>query len=103
MKTCSLAKVILMSVAGVALLAPVAQAEPRGHAKSSSVLDQNEEERYVLVTGSHIPQRIKMKSIGSTTPYNLRIYSQRELLSTGRSNVGEALAALDPSLRLSGH
>lgn len=105
MKTYSLAKVILMSVTGAALFASVAQAAPRvkQKAKSSSVLDQNEEERYVLVTGSNIPQRIKMKSIGSTTPYNLRIYSQRELQSTGRSNVGEALATLEPSLRLSGH
>ncbi len=101
MKTFSLAKVMVISLAGAALLASVAQANPRTP-RTASVLDQDEEERYVLVTGSNIPQKIKRKSIGSTTPYNLRIYSQRELQSTGRSNVGEALSVLDPSISLSG-
>ncbi len=102
MKISSLARVILLSVCGAALLVPAAQADPRANRKPKSVLDQNEEERYVMVTGSNIPQKIKMKSIGTNTPYNLRIYSQRELLSTGRSSVGGALSALDPSISVSG-
>ncbi|MEO5722658.1 MAG: hypothetical protein ABIR71_14500 [Chthoniobacterales bacterium] len=104
MKTSRLTTMILMSVTGAALFASVAQAEPRAarKAKSHSVLDQNPEERYVLVTGSNIPQKVQLRSIGTTTPYNVRIYSHRELQSTGRSNVGEALSALEPSLTLSG-
>ncbi len=102
MKIFSLAKVIVLAVCGATFLAPVAQADPRASRKPKSVLDQNEEERYVMVTGSNIPQKIKLKSIGTTTPYNLRIYSQRELLSSGRQSVGGALSALDPSISVSG-
>ena len=101
MKLSSLTKVILLAVSGTALLASVAQADPRGRRSQSGVLDQNNEERYVMVTGSNIPQKIKVRSIGTTTPYNLRVYSQRELQSTGRQTPGEALSVLDPSIQLS--
>ena len=101
MKLSSLAKVILWSVSGAALLASAAQADPRVRRHQSGVLDQNEEERYVMVTGSNIPQKVIVRSIGTTTPYNVRIYSQRELLSTGRQNVGDALSVLDPSIQIS--
>ncbi len=102
MKTSSFAKLILLALFGAILLAPMAQADPRASRNAKRALDQNEEERYVMVTGSNIPQKIKVKSIGTTTPYNLRIYSQRELLSTGRQSVGGALSALDPSISISG-
>ena len=93
----------MFSVLCAALLVSVAQAGPRGHHKKSAILDQNEEERYVMVTGSHLPQKVRLKSIGTTTPYNVRIYTQRELESTGRQTVGEALSVLDPSIQLSRH
>ena len=80
--------------------AAVANAEPpRRHSKS--VLEQNEEERYVLLTGSNIPQKVKVKSIGTDSVHNIRIYTQRELLSTGRQTVAGSLA-LDPSIQISG-
>jgi hypothetical protein len=103
MKLFSLTKVILVSVSLTALLVSVAQADPRVRHKKSAILDQNEEERYVMVTGSHMPQKVKVRSIGTTTPYNVRIYTARELESTGRSTPGGALSALDPSITLSGH
>ena len=101
MKLSNRAKVILLSISGAALLASVAQADPRARRNKSGVLDQNEEERYVMVTGSNIPQKVIVRSIGTTTPYNLRVFSQRELLSTGRQNVGDALSVLDPSIQIS--
>jgi hypothetical protein len=102
MKSLSLLKVMLMSAVFGSCVASVAQAGPRRHEQKSRLLDQNEEERVVMVTGSHVPQKVKRKSIGTTTPYNVRIYSQRELQSTGQSTPGEALRALDPSITLSG-
>lgn len=57
-------------------------------------------EKYVMVTGSNIPQKVKRKSIGTDTAFNVRIFTQRELMSTGRPTVGEALA-LDPAVQLS--
>ncbi|MFN2477326.1 MAG: hypothetical protein ABR526_13415 [Chthoniobacterales bacterium] len=96
-----LTKLMLMMLMFGTCFAAGAQAGGRRHEKSR-ILDQNEEERVVFVTGSHLPQKVKRKSIGTTTPYNVRIYSQRELESTGRSTPGEALRALDPSISLSG-
>lgn len=69
---------------------------------SEKILQQDPEERYVMVTGSNIPQKIKLKSIGTETPYNLRIYTRREFESTGRQTVGGALSVLDPSITISG-
>lgn len=102
MKLFSLTKVILFSVSFATLLGSVAQADPRARHNKSAILDQNEEERYARVTGSNLPQKVKLKSIGTTTPYNVRIYTRRELESTGRFTPGEALRALDPSIQLSG-
>jgi hypothetical protein len=78
-----------------------AKADPKNYPRRRGMLLQDEQERYVLVTGSHIPQRVKLKSIGTTTPYNLRIYTKEELDSTGRQTVAGALA-LDPSITISG-
>jgi hypothetical protein len=101
MKLAGLSRLILMVFVLGTCFASVAQAQPRRHQKSR-LLDQDEEERFVMVTGSHLPQKVKRRSIGTTTPYNVRIYSQRELESTGRSTPGEALRALDPSITFSG-
>ncbi len=79
-----------------------AQADPVRHRSRSRILQQDETERYVYVTGSHIPQKLALKSIGTTTPYNLRIYTKAELDSTGRQTVAGALS-IDPSITISGH
>ena len=86
------------------VIAVQAKADPGNVMRDRSKnLVQNEEERYVLITGSNIPQRVKVRSIGTDTPYNIRIYTREELLSTGRQTVAGALA-LDPSIQIShGH
>lgn len=87
---------------GMALLTPAVFAQPN-NGDEEKTLKQNSEERYVLLTGSHVPQKVKVRSIGTDTPYNVRIYTQRELQSTGRSTPAEALSALDPSITISRH
>lgn len=100
MKSSASVSAIVLVLAVGSVVSPITQAGPTRH-RSEKILQQDEEERYVIVTGSHIPQRIKLKSIGTETPYNLRIYGRRELESTGRFTVGQALS-LDPSIGLSG-
>jgi hypothetical protein len=102
MKLFSPWKVAVLAGCFATLLVSVAQAGPRARHQKSKLLEQNEEERTVMVTGSHLPQKVRLKSIGTTTPQNVRIYTQRELQSTGLSTPGEALQALDPSITLSG-
>jgi hypothetical protein len=64
--------------------------------------DKEVNERTVFVTGSLIPQRIKLKSIGTTTVSPVRIIDRREIDATGRRTTRGVLIA-DPSVRTVGH
>lgn len=83
------------------LFSPIISAEPQNRHRSQRVLEQNADERYVVVTGSYIPQKVKAKSIGTDSVHNVRIFNHAELQSTGRQTLGEALT-LDPSIQLTG-
>src|SRR2546426_10383157 len=63
---------------------------------------QNVEERAVFVTGSLIPQRIKLKPIGTTTVSPVRIIDRHEIDWTGRFTTPGVLID-EPSLRVIGH
>ena len=71
-------------------------------ALGSKPVDQQADERTVFVTGSLIPQRIKLKRIGTTTTSPLRIIDRQEIDATGRQTTRGALVA-DPSARVTGH
>jgi len=59
-------------------------------------------ERTVFVTGSLIPQRIKLKPIGTTTFSPVRIIDRHEIDATGRRTTRGVLVA-DPSVQIVGH
>jgi hypothetical protein len=63
---------------------------------------QKVEERTVFVTGSLIPQRIKLHPIGTTTISPLRIIDRHEIDWTGRQTTAGAFV-VDPSVRIIGH
>ncbi len=100
MKPSILVKAMVVAVGLSAILLPAASAEPKNR-RTEKMLIQDSQERYVRVTGSHIPQKVQLRSIGTTTPYNLRVYTRRELESRGTGTVAGGLA-LDPSIRISG-
>ena len=101
MNTPALLRATVLAFAVGAFAVSATNAEPQKRRGSSKTLDQSEEERHVVITGSHVPQKVKVKSIGTDSVHNVRIYTHRELISTGRQSVGEALA-LDPSIQLTG-
>jgi len=55
-------------------------------------------ERTVFVAGSLIPQRVKLKPIGTTTVSPVRIIDRHEIDATGRRTTRGVLIA-DPSVR----
>ena len=59
-------------------------------------------EKAVFVTGSLIPQRIKLKRIGTTTVSPIRIIDRREIDATGRRTTRGVLTA-DSSLLAAAH
>ena len=59
--------------------------------------------KYVVLTGSYIPQKVVLRSIGTNTTSPLRIYNRNEIDKTGRVTT-EGVLRLDPSLTVvSGH
>ena len=56
----------------------------------------------VFVTGSHIPQRVKLYRVGTTTFSPLRMIDRWEIDQTGRHTTAGALAN-EPSLRVIGN
>lgn len=71
-----------------------------GSAIAGKPIEQGDE-KAVFVTGSLIPQRIKLKPIGTTTASPVRIIDRREIDATGRRTTRGALIA-DPSVRTVG-
>ena len=60
--------------------------------------------KYVFVTGSNIPQRVKVKSVGTATVSPVRVIKRESIRQSGRFTTERVLAAEDPSVRvLSGH
>jgi hypothetical protein len=64
--------------------------------------NQKVEERAVFITGSLIPQRIKVLPIGTTTVSPVRIIDRHEIDWTGRPTTPGAFIN-DPSVRIIGH
>ncbi len=60
------------------------------------------EERLVFITGSLIPQRVKVRPIGTTTTSPVRIINRSEIDQKGRLTTPGVLAD-EPSLRVIGH
>jgi hypothetical protein len=63
---------------------------------------QNVEEQTVFITGSLIPQRVKLRPIGTTTVSPVRIIDRHEIDRTGRQTTAGAFV-VDPSVRMIGH
>jgi uncharacterized membrane protein len=84
----------------VCILAGTALANPP--VKKTSRHKQKVEERTVFVTGSLIPQRIKLQAIGTTTVSPVRIIDRHEIDGTGRVTTPGAFVN-EPSLRVIGH
>lgn len=70
-------------------------------AVGSKPVDPQTEQQAVFVTGSLIPQRIKLKRIGTTTISPVRIIDRREIDQTGRRTT-PGIFVTDPSVRVIG-
>src|SRR5207248_8902801 len=65
-------------------------------------VNQKVEEGAIFITGSLIPQRVKLQPIGTTTVSPVRIIDRREIDQTGRRTTPGILVN-EPSLRVIGH
>ena len=80
-----LAIFVLLSVVSAFALEP----EPKGQFGT----------KYVCVTGSRIPQKVKVKSVGTATISPLDVIKYGEIQQSGRSTL-EGVLALNPSAHI---
>jgi hypothetical protein len=73
----------------------------QGERQTPGGLIIDSDERYVMVTGSNIPQKVTRRSIGTDGAHNVRIFTQKELRSIN-GGFGVGGIALDPSVTISG-
>jgi len=83
---------LIMSIAATATFA-----NPQGNDR---VPPRGERYAYVWVTGSRIPQRVKISPIGTPTFNALSIWDRRQINQTGRGTAEDVLRQ-DPSLSIS--
>jgi hypothetical protein len=88
------------TLSAVSMLAGTVLADPP--VKHTPDRKEKVEEKTVFVTGSLIPQRVKLRRIGTTTVSQVRIIDRREIEETGRQTTPGVLID-DPSLRIIGH
>src|SRR4051795_5469249 len=90
---------LLMAAAAVALVTTVAATK----ASARTPRDDSDDNRYayVTVTGSNIPQKVRIKSIGTLTTSPVRVFNRREIDQTGAFNTEDVLRH-DPSIQVRG-
>ena len=91
---------IATTLAAVTLFAVAVFADPPQ--KQSSDRKRQGDEQLVFVTGSLIPQRVKLHPIATKTLSPVRIIDRREIDQTGRQTTRGAFVN-DPSVRIIGH
>ena len=82
-----------------ALFAGTVLADP--NVNQASKPKQKVEERSIFITGSLIPQRVKLEPIGTKTVSPVRIIDRHEIDGTGRQTTAGAFVN-DPSVRIIG-
>ena len=88
--------------AGVTVLIGATASLADTPAKNSPERKEKVIEQTVFVTGSLIPQRIKVRRVGTKTVSPIRVIDRWEIDATGRGTTAGAFVN-DPSVRVFGH
>lgn len=90
---------IIKSVAVLLMLSVAAGSAFAGPQKQVQVVPQGQRYAYVWVTGSRIPQKVKISPIGTPTFNSLSVWDRRQIYQTGR-NTTEGVLAQDPTVHV---
>ena len=88
--------------AGVTILIAASASLADTPVKGDPQRNEKVSEETVFVTGSLIPQRIKVRRVGTTTVSPVRVIDRREIDATGRQTTA-GFFVNDPSVRILGH
>jgi hypothetical protein len=96
---------LLQGIVSVVVLGTTADAQTTSqhrHVITASTEDQYVE-KYVYVTGSNIPRKVKVRRWGTDTTSPVAIYDQRDIRNSGRATTEGAISTLDPSVSVRRH
>jgi outer membrane cobalamin receptor len=93
------ASTLIAVAVGVALVSIVALT--KASARTPHNNSDEDQYAYVTVTGSNIPEKVKIKSIGTLTTSPVRVFKRHEIDQTGAFNTEDVLRH-DPSLKVHG-
>jgi hypothetical protein len=88
--------------AGVSVLIATSASLADTPVKGSQERKEKVTEKTVFVTGSLIPQRIKVQRVGTKTVSPIRMIDRADIDATGRGTTAGAFLN-DPSVRILGH
>lgn len=92
MKIRALLGTIVLSLIGLSLLPGCATRPPLGARQTRGGLIFDDTERVAVLTGSRIPQKVRVQSIGTDSIHNVRIVTQEEMKSSnGGFGVGGSI------------
>ena len=92
----------VIAAAGVTVLIAASASLADTPVKGSQERKEKVTEQTVFVTGSLIPQRIKVQRVGTKTVSPIRMIDRWEIDATGRGTTAGAFVN-DPSVRIIGH
>jgi hypothetical protein len=87
------------AMAALLMLSVAASAAFAGPQKQEQVPPKGEHYAYVWVTGSNIPQKVKISPIGTITDSALSVWDRRQINQTGRGTAEDVLRQ-DPSVSI---
>jgi outer membrane cobalamin receptor len=88
-------------ITAAAVLAVTTLFATRAPARDPRTQTDDDHYAYVMVTGSNIPQRVKIKAIGTKTASPIRVFDRHEIDQTGAFNTEDVLRH-DPSIQVHG-
>ena|ERR1700730_15056305 len=90
---------LLAAAAGLVLITAVAATT--ASARPPGEYSDNDRYAFVMVTGSNIPQKVRIKAIGTLTTSPIRYFDRHEIDQTGAFNTEDVLRH-DPSIMVHG-
>ena len=94
-------KSLRLMTAAILLAMVAAVSATKASARDQRVHSDDQSYAYVMVTGSSIPQKVRIKNIGTNTTSPIRVYDRAEIDKTGRFTTEDVLRQ-DPSLTVHG-
>lgn len=92
MKITTLLRTVVLSLVGLSMITGCATRPPLAARQTRGGLIFDDTERVAVLTGSRIPQKVRVQSIGTDSIHNVRIVTQEELKSSnGGFGVGGAI------------